>query len=217
MTRDSRVSFRPSGDGGEPRLQLQPTARASTHLDGAWWPWSSQLAIELPTLVEDLSERLGLVAVVGYHHNARTQTPQEMQIADETVQLQGFSSDQPATVILIGRDGRRVTLRVIPPDANPTTARQELDAASEQLDDAVSTDDQAEQVTARSVTEVAAQLARHQSHGDRERPAEIARWCQAAAQQFVSMPIQAFVPILVHHIVRNRMAAAQPATRRSSL
>jgi hypothetical protein len=95
--------------------------------------------------------------------------------------------------------------------------RQELDAASEQLDDAISADNLAEQGIARSVTEVAAQLARHERHGDIHRTAEIARWCQEAARQFVDAPIQAFVPILAHHIVRSRMAAARPPTRRSSL
>jgi len=32
------------------------------------------------------------------------------------------------------------------------------------------------------------------------------------AQQFVNAPIQAFVPILVHHIDRNRMVGTHPAT-----
>jgi hypothetical protein len=59
---------------------------------------------------------------------------------------------------------------------------------------------------------VAAQLARHEGRGDPQRTAEIVRWCQEAAQQFVHAPIQAFVPILVHHIVRNRMVGTHPAT-----
>ena len=115
MTHGLGVSRGAGRDGGEPRLQLKPNRPESTYLDGAWWPRSTQLAIELPVLVEALSDRLGKVAVVGYHRNAWTQTPPQMQVAGATVQLQGFTSDEPASVILIGRDGRRVTLLVISP------------------------------------------------------------------------------------------------------
>jgi hypothetical protein len=115
MTHGLGVSRGAGRDGGEPRLQLKPSRPESTFLDGAWWPRSTQLAIELPVLVEALSDRLGEVAVVGYHRNAWTQTPTQMQVADATVQLQGFTSDEPASVILIGCDGRRVTLLVISP------------------------------------------------------------------------------------------------------
>jgi hypothetical protein len=185
------VGFHAGREGGESRLQLKPNVPTSTYLDGAWWPRSAQLAVELPVLVEALSDRLCGVAVVGYHRNAWTPAPPQLQIADETVQLQGLTSDEPASVILIGRDSHRVTLL-------------ELDAASEDPGGASSANRQAEQVTAQSAAGVAAQLARHEGRADSERTAEIARWCQDSAQQFVHAPIQAFVPILVHHIVRNR-------------
>jgi hypothetical protein len=74
-----------------------------------------ELAAEQPALVEALSDRLGELAVVGYHRNAWTQAPPQMQIERGTAQLQAFTSDEPATVILIGHDRRRVTLRVISP------------------------------------------------------------------------------------------------------
>jgi hypothetical protein len=212
MTHDLGINSRAGRDEGESRLQLNPHAAAAAYLDGAWWPQSTQLAAELPALVEALSGRLGELAVVGYHRNAWTQAPPQMQIDGGTVQLQGFTSDEPATVILIGRDGRRVTLQVISPEATETIAREELDAASKGLGDFSSGNDPAERMVARSVTEVAAQLARHEGHADPERTAAIARWCQEAAQQFVNAPVQAFVPILVHHIVRNRMGTPHRAT-----
>jgi hypothetical protein len=212
MTHGLGVNRGADRDAEQSRLQLKPNAPASTYLDGAWWPRSTQLAAELPDLVEALSDRLGEVAVVGYHRNAWTQTPPQMQIADATVQLQGFTSDEPASVILIGRDGRRVTLLVIPPGASEAVARDEFDVASEDFGDIPSANNRAERVAAQSVAEVAAQLTRHEGSGDPQRTAEIARWCQEAAQQFVDAPIQAFVPILVHHIVRNRMVGTHPAT-----
>ena len=143
MTHGLGVSRGAGRDGGEPRLQLKPSRPESTFLDGAWWPRSTQLAIELPVLVEALSDRLGKVAVVGYHRNAWTQTPPQMQVAGATVQLQGFTSDEPASVILIGRDARRVTLLVISPGASAAVAREEFDAASADVGDADRANNQA--------------------------------------------------------------------------
>jgi|GEM_PF-738481 len=210
MTHSRETSTGAGRDAAQARLQLTPNAPASTHLDGAWWPRSTQLAIELPVLFESLSEQLGEVAVVGYHRNGWTPAPPQMQIGGDSVQLQGFTSDEPATVILIGRDGRRVTLQVISPGATETVARRQFDAASKDMGDFSSSNDQAERVAA-SVTDVAAQLADHEGRGDPGRTAQIARWCEEAAQQFVNAPVQQFVPILVHHIVRSRMGTPHPA------
>jgi hypothetical protein len=58
---------------------------------------------------------------------------------------------------------------------------------------------------ARSVADVADKLARHEGLGDEQRTAQIRRWSEEAAEQFVDAPVQTFVPILVEHIVRNRM------------
>lgn len=196
----------------EPRLQLKPDPPASAHFDGVWWPRSTQLAIELPGLVARLSDRLGQVILVGYHLNAWPETPPQVEIAGLTVQLQGFTSNETASVIVFGRDGHYITLLVVPSDVSDDVARQELDAASQPADGGVAVNKVAERAAAQSLIEVAAQLAHHEGRGDVQRAAEIARWCEEAAQQFSSAPIQAFVPILVEHIVRNRMDAPRPAT-----
>lgn len=193
------------------RLQLRPFRRAAEHTDGAWWPRSRHLADELPDLVTSVSDRLGQVVVIGYRRNSWDDTPPLVEIAGHTVELLGFTSDEPASVILIGADGRHLTLRVIAPDAGEQAAQQALDEARE-------TDDAGEApagvpAVAKSVADVADKLARHEGRGDPERTAQITRWCEEAAQQFVDAPIQAFVPILVEHIVRNRMmeSRAMPA------
>ncbi len=196
----------------EPRLQLKPDPPASAYLDGVWWPRSTQLAVELPGLVARLSERLGQVTMVGYHLDAWPEAPPQVEIAGLTVQLQGFTSNEPASVIVFGRDGRYLTLLVIPPDVSDEIARQQLDAGSQRADAGIAVNNESERAAAKSLIEVAAQLARHEGRGDVQRAAEITRWCEEAAQQLISAPIQAFVPILVEHIVRNRMDAPRPAT-----
>jgi len=46
------------------------------------------------------------------------------------------------------------------------------------------------------------------------RTAQIKRWCEEAAAQFINAPVQTFVPILVEHVVRNRMMESRPQRRR---
>ena len=212
MNDDRRVSLGVVEADSAPRLQLTPNSLASAYVDGAWWPRSTRLADELVGLVAALSDRLGQVAVVGYHLNAWPETPPQVQIAGLTVHLEGFTSEEPPTVILIDRDGRRITLLVIAPNASEQVAREELDAASKRADGGIAVTGEAERAAARSVTDVAAQLARHEGRGDPQRAAEITRWCEEAARQFVNAPIQAFVPILVEHAVRCRMHARPAAT-----
>ncbi|MGZ3146446.1 DUF5994 family protein [Lentzea chajnantorensis] len=48
------------------RLQLKPPGAALGPVDGGWWPWSDELAAELPVLVTALGARLGPVNRVSY-------------------------------------------------------------------------------------------------------------------------------------------------------
>ncbi len=192
------------------RLQLKPFRGVAEHVDGAWWPRSRHLVGELPELVASVSDRLGQVVMVGYRRNGWDETPPLVEIAGHTVELLGFTSDEPASVILIGADGRHLTLHVIRPDTSEEVARRALDEARATADAGIAPAPASP--VAKSVADVADKLARHEGRHDPERTAQITRWCEEAAQQFVDAPIQAFVPILVEHIVRNRMMETRATT-----
>lgn len=185
------------------RLQLKSFRPALEHVDGAWWPRSTRLVEELPGLVASVAERVGRVVMVGYHHNGWDDTPPVLEIDGHPVELLGFRSDEPASVMLIGQDGHHLTLHVVPPDASDHSGRQALDQARGSADsDGTSA---SRSLIARSVADVAHKLAKHEGRDDERRTTQIRRWCEEAAQQFVDAPVQTFVPILVEHIVRNRM------------
>jgi hypothetical protein len=191
-------------------LQLKAFRPVSEHVDGAWWPRSKSLVDELPSLVESVSERLGPIAMVGYRHNGWDQAPLAIEIDGRTVELLGFTSDEPSSVILIGEDGHHVTLHVISPDADEQTGRQTLETNRGDADtDFVSA---SRSLLVRSVADVADKLAKHEGCDDEQRTAQIKRWCEEAAEQFVDAPVQTFVPILVEHIVRNRMMESRIAS-----
>lgn len=187
----------------ENRLQLKPYRSVSEHVDGAWWPRTTNLVDELPALLTSVAERLGPVVMVGYRRNGWEETPPLLAIGGHTVELLGFTSDEPSTVILIGADGHHLTLHVIRPDASEEVARQALEQVRAPAEDTVP--QQPRSTVARSVADVAEKLARHEGLDDEERTAQIKRWSEEAAEQFVDAPVQTFVPVLVEHIVRNRM------------
>jgi Family of unknown function (DUF5994) len=195
----------------ENRLQLKPYRSASEHIDGAWWPRSPELVDELPDLVASVSDRLGQVVMVGYRRNGWAPTPQLAEIGGQTIELLGFTSDEPTSVILIGEDGRHLTLHVVRPDASEDVAQKALDEAG--ASDAAAAAPPTGATVAKSVADVADKLVSHEGIGDAERTAQIRRWCKEAALQFVDAPIQAFVPILVEHVVRNRMIESRAAAQ----
>ncbi len=187
----------------ENRLQLKPYRSVSEHVDGAWWPRTTNVVDELPALLTSVAERLGPVVMVGYRRNGWEETPPLLEIGGHTVELLGFTSDEPSTVILIGADGHHLTLHVIRPDAGEEVARQALEQVRVPAEDVVPQHPRS--TVARSVADVAEKLARHEGLDDEERTAQIKRWSEEAAEQFVDAPVQTFVPVLVEHIVRNRM------------
>ncbi len=191
------------GVDGASRLRITPSRLPSEHIDGAWWPRSTKLTSELPALLSTLSDRLGQVVGVGYCHDGWTDVPPHIDVAGHPVQLVGFTSDEPATVIVIGHDGHHLTLRVIAPDTCDQAAREALAAIPERSNDGTAGLRAA--AAARSVVDIAQKLASHEGRNDPQRTAEILRWCEEAAGQFESARIQGFVPILVEHIVNNRI------------
>jgi Family of unknown function (DUF5994) len=201
------------------RLQLDPNRPAEPYLDGAWWPRSTELPAELPALLTALSADLGPIALVGYHRDAWNAAPGHLDLAGHAVHLQGFASPDLPTVVVIADSGRRVTVQVVPPESDSATAAQAMMAATHQYaeHDTDARVTKAETAEANSLDEVAGRLARLPGNTGPEQAALICGWVGEAAAQFSDAPIQAFVPILVEHIVRGRIRdnrADRPARNR---
>lgn len=192
------------------RLRLKPRVPTTGYVDGAWWPRSRHLPAELPSLLAELTGRAGSVALVGYHRSAWDAAPEHLDVAGGTVGLEGFSSDSPATVLVIGTTGDRVTLLVVPPETTEDEAQQQLAAAGRPDPvPASGPDPEAATHTAHSLDELTARLAQVHGRPDPQRTALIDTWVREAAQQFAHARVEVFVPILVEHIVRGRLHAAE--------
>ncbi|WP_410606446.1 DUF5994 family protein [Amycolatopsis sp. lyj-109] len=124
-----------------PRLRLKPEAPTTGWVDGAWWPHSLDLSAELPSLLPALTARLGRIERVTYHLAGWPPIPRRLRSGDEhgDIRLEGFRSQHPATLTVIGA-WHRLTLLVIPPAADPDLAHHALmTAARRGNDDSVDT------------------------------------------------------------------------------
>jgi hypothetical protein len=103
-----------TGPHSTPRLRLKPKAPSSGHVDGAWWPHSDDLAVELPDLLSVLSVRLGTIDQVTYNFVDWATAPAKFQTGGDTVRLNGFYQQQGNTVEIIGVNREKIVLLVVP-------------------------------------------------------------------------------------------------------
>lgn len=116
-----------------PRLRLKPKAPRSGFVDGAWWPHTDDLTVELPDLLAVLSVRLGRIDRVLYDLEAWAGAPRKMETGGRAVRLDGYRLQPRNTVEVVGVDGdrERLTLLVIPSATDPDDAHTSMMAAAE--------------------------------------------------------------------------------------
>jgi hypothetical protein len=112
---DVRVSLRDdAGDGGSP-------------FDGAWFPRSRDLAVELPELIAELDRRGLRVERFTYALDSWSPAPRKLTVADRVVRTGGFRSMDPQVVCLTWAGGaRRADLLVVPPETDVLTGARAL-------------------------------------------------------------------------------------------
>lgn len=117
-----------------PRLRMRPDAAPPASppgADGAWWPWSTDLAEQLPVVLTELWDRLGGVERVVYDHRTWPTTAARIAVCGRLVQLVGRPSGDPDLIELYGAaSGRVTTLLVVPASTNAHDAEDALSAAA---------------------------------------------------------------------------------------
>lgn len=145
-----------------PRLRLKSNSSKTGYVDGAWWPRSDDLAIELPALLTAVSRRLGPVRRVTYRLGEWASTPEEMVVEGTTVVLEGHRNGTVNTIELLGTRDRRLVVLVIPPYTDDHRAFAAMTTASAGSD--VSTVDELLMITPR------------ERHNRAERAEAVHRW-----------------------------------------
>ncbi|MBI3224279.1 MAG: hypothetical protein HYZ39_04370 [Mycolicibacterium cosmeticum] len=117
-----------------PRLRLKPKGSPLGRADGAWWPHSADLASELPDLLAVLSVRLGRIARVLYNVGEWAEPPRKLVTGGRTVRLDGYLRQPADTIEILGLDGERLILLVIPPGAESHSAHSTMMAVAQPTD-----------------------------------------------------------------------------------
>lgn len=105
-----------------PRLRLKPKAPTSGYVDGAWWPHSEELPIELPDLLAVLSVRLGPIDRVIYNVGEWAKAPAKLRIGGRIVRLGSYQRQPVNTVEVIGLSRSKIVLLVVPSRTDPAHA-----------------------------------------------------------------------------------------------
>ena len=125
-TRDQNVPT----TAGAARVTMKPAGAATGHVDGGWWPRSTDPAGEFPGLIETLHAHVGQVGRVVYNLDFWEPVHRKLTVAGRVVRFEGFHTMNPHAVTAIGTDSRRVTLLVVPPDKPADVARAVLRTAA---------------------------------------------------------------------------------------
>lgn len=118
LTDGVHESLRP----GMALLRLETTHDRRGVLDGAWWPRSRDVAVELPGLINALAERLGPVVRVGLDSVAWDGLPTRLVVDGRVVHIDA-SPVGDDTVLVTRGDQDLFSLLVVPPDSPPDAAR----------------------------------------------------------------------------------------------
>jgi Family of unknown function (DUF5994) len=113
-----------------PRLRLKPKAPTSGYVDGAWWPHSDDLPIELPDLLAVLSVRLGPIDRVIYNLREWAKAPAKLATGGRVVRLDGYHRQPVNTLEVIGVNRNKVVLLVVPARTAPDHAHDIMMAAA---------------------------------------------------------------------------------------
>ena len=119
---------------------MKPADRSCGLVQGAWWPRTDQLLIELPPLLTALAPRVGTVDRVIYDETRWAPQSLRMEFRGRSIILEGSATTSTNTLSVIGKGFGRLDLLVVPPYTNPTRAYAAVTRASKPDD--VSTPDE---------------------------------------------------------------------------
>src|SRR3954469_22367615 len=115
-------------DASESRVALLRNRVPGVRLNGAWWPRTDDLVLEVPGLIDAL-DRLGeTITRVSYHRGDWSTAPRRMISNGRIVHLDGFDEIEPHEVSVNGIDtGQRLDLLVVAPATAAVVAASLMD------------------------------------------------------------------------------------------
>lgn len=117
------------------RLGLKSRSFARCALDGAWWPRSTNPAIELAALIEELGAHRTPVRGIALNRAGWDSTPRRIQLAGgRKVAVNWFRTGDVCTIRIVDTNYQWIDLLIIPVDTTPTIAELALRMATDGQD-----------------------------------------------------------------------------------
>ncbi|WP_157171538.1 DUF5994 family protein [Nocardia veterana] len=127
LDRSARFSLR---SGASPRSRRLPQAPRPGVVGGAWWPHTTDLVAEMAGLEALLGRRAGSVERIMYNIDAWDPAPKRTVIGKRSVRLDGYRHLPTHMLCVLGLDGTRLVLLVIPAGTEAAAAQALLTAAA---------------------------------------------------------------------------------------
>ncbi|MFD5561243.1 DUF5994 family protein [Kitasatospora griseola] len=122
----------PAAMDSTPRLSLAPSSVRPGRLDGAWWPRSRDLLLELPVLAAEIDERWGRITRITVNPEQWPVIPRRIPVTGHTVHAGWFTTEQDQHVIVVcSYAPRRLNLLVVPPQADAVQAARLMAEAAD--------------------------------------------------------------------------------------
>ncbi|MFB7745776.1 DUF5994 family protein [Streptomyces sp. NPDC056132] len=122
----------PQGEPQAARVALKGDDGARGLLDGAWWPYSRDLAAELPALIAVLDPLWGRVTRIAVNPRYWPVVPRKVPVHGHVVKVGWFKAEQdPHKLLLLSNAPGRWDLLVIPPGTPADSAARLMAAASD--------------------------------------------------------------------------------------
>jgi hypothetical protein len=112
------------------RLVLTTDPVNSDRLDGAWWPYSCDVTVELPPLLKAISKRFGRMRAVMLNPDTWAASPQWVPWGTRRARIEWYRHQDPNIAILLGQNDKRIDLLVVPVNTESDRARAMIDLAS---------------------------------------------------------------------------------------
>lgn len=117
----------PTPDHGPLRLRLAEHPERDQE-DGAWWPYSRDLAVEVADLVDHFPAESGRISRVLFSPPDWDPAPRRIPVARGYVKVGSFPRDDTHLVLLSMADRTVLRLRVVPPGLTPGEGEDALAA-----------------------------------------------------------------------------------------
>ncbi|MFE2409793.1 DUF5994 family protein [Kitasatospora sp. NPDC059408] len=116
-------------------LALAPRGVRPGRLDGAWWPRSRDLLLELPALAAEIDERWGRITRITVNPAKWPVIPPRIPVAGHTVHAGWFTTEQDEhTIAVFSYAPRRLNLLVVPPETDAVDAARLMAEAARPAD-----------------------------------------------------------------------------------